>query len=80
MDDIITLKNVTNPHTTSMFDTNIIDDYESQSFSTPRKHNHSENSQMYYVTLRSDFIKFQHNITHNMKCKKFLYLERCILV
>ena len=72
------MKDFTNPHTINILDTNITGDDNSQFFLTPIKHNHGVTVQSLHVPLRSDSLHCQQNITTNITCKKFLYLERSI--
>ena len=67
---IVPITHFTNPHNTKMLDTNGMGDDSSQSFETTRKHDCIATAQIFHVTLRSDLLQFQHNITHNITCEK----------
>ena len=70
IDDLVKTKPVSRPHIKNMLDTNVNVDEESQSFKTPRKHNHSVAAPSAQVLLRSDTLQYYHNITTHITYQK----------
>ena len=70
MDNIIPMKHFTNPHTTNMLYWTFTGDDDSHYFETPIKQNHSGTAKRFHVSLRSDFMQYQHAITHNITSQK----------
>ena len=58
------------PHTTNMLDMNAIVDDESYSFTTPRKHKHSNSEPSGQVILGSHTPQCQNNTTTNIAYQK----------